>query len=218
MVGLKEDPPRWIRFVLLASLPGFLVSLGTFTRSRQFKPFDIPRGIRRKGPRDARFRQLGLSDNWRLTMAGEASITLVASHGFSSCAGELMRLQPTSIGFGRHGTCLRSCDLRHSPLWTLRRSLGWCRSGYHGLDCDTWPISRGRHPVACLVTWAIVAFDAMFVHIVEHSGRSTARTAGWRSAFVVLLGTTSLVKGIGFGAVLIFSVIGCVLVWHVIRF
>ena len=82
-----------------------------------------------------------------------------------------------------------------------------------------WTVIRGRLAeadilLACLVTWAIVAFDAIFVCTVEHSARSTARTLVWRSAFAVLLGTTALVKGIGFGAVLIFTVIAGVLVWQ----
>jgi 4-amino-4-deoxy-L-arabinose transferase-like glycosyltransferase len=82
-----------------------------------------------------------------------------------------------------------------------------------------WTVIRGRLAeadilLACLVTWTIVAFDAIFVCTVEHSARSITRTPIWRSAFVVLLGTTALVKGIGFGAVLIFSVLIGVLAWQ----
>jgi 4-amino-4-deoxy-L-arabinose transferase-like glycosyltransferase len=82
-----------------------------------------------------------------------------------------------------------------------------------------WTVIRGRLAeadilLACLVTWTIVAFDAIFVCTVEHSARSITRISIWRSAFVVLLGTTALVKGIGFGAVLIFSIITGVLIWQ----
>ena len=45
---------------LAADLPAVFVSPGAFTRSGQFEPFDLPRGIRGAGgTRDARFGQLG---------------------------------------------------------------------------------------------------------------------------------------------------------------
>ena len=71
-----------------------------------------------------------------------------------------------------------------------------------------WTVLRGRLAeadvlLACLITWAIVAFDRM-IEDDDEAG------PGWRRArwaFFVLLGLTSLVKGIGFGAVLILAVV-----------
>jgi 4-amino-4-deoxy-L-arabinose transferase-like glycosyltransferase len=68
-----------------------------------------------------------------------------------------------------------------------------------------WTALRGRLAeadvlLACLIVWAIVAFDRM----VDDDGKTAA---GWRWAFFVLLGLTSLVKGIGFGAVMILAVV-----------
>jgi 4-amino-4-deoxy-L-arabinose transferase-like glycosyltransferase len=78
-----------------------------------------------------------------------------------------------------------------------------------------WTALRGRLAeadvlLACLITWAIVAFDRM----IEDDGETAA---GWRRArwaFFVLLGLTSLVKGIGFGAVLILAVVAVAIVWR----
>ena len=64
--------------------------------------------------------------------------------------------------------------------------------------------------LACLITWAIVAFDRMIAD-------DDATAAGWRRArwaFFVLLGLTSLVKGIGFGAVLILAVVAVAILWR----
>src|SRR5262249_27772113 len=63
---------------------------------------------------------------------------------------------------------------------------------------------------ACLITWAIIAFDRMI-------GDEDRTGAGWRRArwaFFVLLGLTSLVKGIGFGAVLIVAVVAVAVLWR----
>ena len=81
-----------------------------------------------------------------------------------------------------------------------------------------WTVLRGRLAeadmlLACLITWAIVAFDRMR----EEDADPATRSAGWRRArwaFFVLLGTTSLVKGIGFGAVLILSVVAAAMIWR----
>ncbi len=129
-----------------------------------------------------------------------------------------------------------------------------------------WTVLRGRLAeadmlLACLITWAIVAFDRMrddgpepcaktppgapFVRGGDGTGAPPAKGAflsppsegragggssgvstdagpatqstGWRRArwaFFVLLGATSLVKGIGFGAVLILSVVTAALIWR----
>ncbi len=81
-----------------------------------------------------------------------------------------------------------------------------------------WTVLRGRLAeadmlLACLITWAIVAFDRMR----DDPADPDARRAGWswaRWAFFVLLGATSLVKGIGFGAVLILSVVAAAVLWR----
>jgi 4-amino-4-deoxy-L-arabinose transferase-like glycosyltransferase len=78
-----------------------------------------------------------------------------------------------------------------------------------------WTVLRGRLAeadvlLACLITWAIVAFDRM-IEDDDEAG------AGWRRArwaFFVLLGLTSLVKGIGFGAVLILAVVAAAILWR----
>ena len=64
-----------------------------------------------------------------------------------------------------------------------------------------WAVLRGRLAeadmlLACLVTWAIVAFDRMC------DAEADSRGVGWRRALGVLrlAGATSTVKGIGFGA------------------
>jgi 4-amino-4-deoxy-L-arabinose transferase-like glycosyltransferase len=87
-----------------------------------------------------------------------------------------------------------------------------------------WTVTRGRLAEAdillvCLVTWVLIAFDRLLV--VEYSpaasgntDRSGERWRLWRWVFFVLLGTTSLVKGIGFGAALVLSVVGVFFVWQ----
>jgi 4-amino-4-deoxy-L-arabinose transferase-like glycosyltransferase len=86
-----------------------------------------------------------------------------------------------------------------------------------------WTVLRGRLAeadmlLACLITWAIVAFDGILA--VPASGirdGSSRLAAGWRLArwaFFALLCTTTLVKGIGFGAVLILVVVAGALLWQ----
>ncbi len=86
-----------------------------------------------------------------------------------------------------------------------------------------WTVMRGRLAeadilLACLVTWTIVAFDRVLPNAAVQSGGSSGDAAKgwrlWRWAFLVLLGVTALVKGIGFGAVLILLVVAGVLLWQ----
>jgi 4-amino-4-deoxy-L-arabinose transferase-like glycosyltransferase len=86
-----------------------------------------------------------------------------------------------------------------------------------------WSVLRGRLAeadilLACLITWAIVAFDRILAKsVAESCGNPCASTEHWqlwRWAFLVLLGVTALVKGIGFGAVLILTVVAGVLFWQ----
>ncbi len=79
-----------------------------------------------------------------------------------------------------------------------------------------WTAIRGRLAeadmlLACLIAWAIVFFDRMC------DAEADSRAAGWRRArwgFFVLLGATSLVKGIGFGAALILAVMAVAVLWR----
>jgi 4-amino-4-deoxy-L-arabinose transferase-like glycosyltransferase len=86
-----------------------------------------------------------------------------------------------------------------------------------------WTVIRGRLAeadilLACLITWALLSFDQFLadpaVQSGECNGNRVQHWRGWRWAFVVLVGTTSLVKGIGFGAVLVLSVVAGVLLWR----
>jgi 4-amino-4-deoxy-L-arabinose transferase-like glycosyltransferase len=81
-----------------------------------------------------------------------------------------------------------------------------------------WTALRGRLAeadvlLACLITWAMVAFDRM----VEDEPEADPRGKGWRTArwaFFGLLGLTSMVKGIGFGAVLILAAVAVAILWR----
>ena len=86
-----------------------------------------------------------------------------------------------------------------------------------------WTVLRGRLAeadilLACLITWAILAFDQFLAdpdrRSASHTGNSARHWHAWRWIFMVLLGATSLVKGIGFGAVLVLSVVTGVLIWQ----
>ena len=86
-----------------------------------------------------------------------------------------------------------------------------------------WTVIRGRLAeadilLACLITWAIIAFDQLLPNTDLQSGKGLAyHEKNWRLwywTFFVLLGLTSLVKGIGFGAVLILSVVVVALFWQ----
>jgi 4-amino-4-deoxy-L-arabinose transferase-like glycosyltransferase len=85
-----------------------------------------------------------------------------------------------------------------------------------------WTVVRGRLAeadilLASLITWAMFAFDSM-VNLdggeAEESTCMTSRCNAARWAFFVLLGMTSLVKGIGFGAVMILAVVAGILAWQ----
>jgi 4-amino-4-deoxy-L-arabinose transferase-like glycosyltransferase len=87
----------------------------------------------------------------------------------------------------------------------------------------SWTVMRGRLAeadivLACLVTWTIVAFDQLLDGRAEPTAKSTGEwTSPWRRArwlFFALLGVLSLVKGIGFGAVMVLAVAGGVLIWR----
>jgi 4-amino-4-deoxy-L-arabinose transferase-like glycosyltransferase len=86
-----------------------------------------------------------------------------------------------------------------------------------------WTVLRGRLAeadilLACLVVWVLLAFDRLRVHQTPASDRAPPRDTlknwqPWRWLFFGLLGLTALVKGPGFGAVLVLAVIALVLLW-----
>ena len=86
-----------------------------------------------------------------------------------------------------------------------------------------WTVLRGRLAeadilLACLITWTLVAFDQLRAAPVlyrqdQESSQQLDRCKSWRWAFFSLLGSTSLVKGTGFGAALVLSVVTVVLLW-----
>jgi 4-amino-4-deoxy-L-arabinose transferase-like glycosyltransferase len=86
-----------------------------------------------------------------------------------------------------------------------------------------WTAIRGRLAEAdillgCVVVWAIVAFDRLRSTQTSESTVDTDIVTKvwyrWRWIFLILLGISALVKGIGFGAVLILVVVGGILVWE----
>jgi hypothetical protein len=87
-----------------------------------------------------------------------------------------------------------------------------------------WTVIRGRLAeadvlLACVVTWALVAFDCVRCGSAQVDGDVVSRTVScrWRWArwaFFALLGSSALVKGIGFGAVLIGLIACIVLAWE----
>ena len=187
MVGLKEDPPRWITFIsalgvaylaflsALALLPG----LGSSSRLTYHEAF-VAQGAR----------EMLNSGNWGYPTIGglpwleKPPLPWWLVTAFSSCAGEVNETT------ARLPSALAATALVLGIAIFATRHYGLCVGLLAGAAQATtaWTVIRGRLAeadilLACLVTWAIVAFDAMFVHIVEHSGRSTARTPGWRIGF-----------------------------------
>jgi len=87
-----------------------------------------------------------------------------------------------------------------------------------------WTVTRGRLAeadilLACLITWAMVAFDRFCYAGTAAGGNAdpdpgTKRWKAARWAFFALLGLSALVKGVGFGAVLIILVVSIVLLWQ----
>ena len=84
-----------------------------------------------------------------------------------------------------------------------------------------WTVLRGRPAeadvlLAFMITWAIVAFDEIVAAAKPDRDGPGCTGARWRPArwiFFGLLGATSLVKGIGFGAAIILSVVAGMLLW-----
>ena len=106
----------------------------------------------------------------------------------------------------------RRCWSSASPSWprgTTGRRIGLIAGAVQATTA--WTAMRGRLAeadmlLACLITWAIVAFDRLADADASDRGRARWRGRGGRSSCCWAL--TSLVKGIGFGAVLIVAVVG----------
>ena len=86
-----------------------------------------------------------------------------------------------------------------------------------------WTVLRGRLAeadmiLACLVTWAIVAFDGALTgqadDTTDSSFHLTPDWRRWRWVFFTVLGLTALVKGIGFGSVLVLIIVIVFLLWQ----
>jgi 4-amino-4-deoxy-L-arabinose transferase-like glycosyltransferase len=85
-----------------------------------------------------------------------------------------------------------------------------------------WTVLRGRLaeadvPLACMIVWSIVAFDEMLTAAgqgPQSPGHPPPRRQRARWIFFGLLGATSLVKGIGFGAVIVMSIVVTMLIWQ----
>ena len=84
-----------------------------------------------------------------------------------------------------------------------------------------WTVSRGRLAeadvaLACVVTWAVVAFDRLRTGVGPVGWSAEAGStgpAGWRRAFFGLLGLSALSKGVGFGGAMVLSVVALTLLW-----
>jgi len=86
-----------------------------------------------------------------------------------------------------------------------------------------WWIFRGRLAeadimLACLVTWTLVAFDRLRAvptthHAVEEKASAVGQHRFWQYVFFCLLGLGALVKGTGFGAVLVLGTTLTVIIW-----
>jgi 4-amino-4-deoxy-L-arabinose transferase-like glycosyltransferase len=85
-----------------------------------------------------------------------------------------------------------------------------------------WTVLRGRLAeadvlLAFMIVWSIVAFDEMLAAAAERNDRPGGASPRWQRArwiFFGLLGATSLVKGIGFGAVIVMSIVAGMLLWQ----
>jgi 4-amino-4-deoxy-L-arabinose transferase-like glycosyltransferase len=85
-----------------------------------------------------------------------------------------------------------------------------------------WTVFRGRLAesdvlLACLITWSLVAFDELLSAAAEPTANPGGEEPRWRLArwaFFGLLGATSLVKGIGFGAAIVLPIVAGMLLWQ----
>lgn len=87
-----------------------------------------------------------------------------------------------------------------------------------------WTVIRGRLAeadvlLACLVTWVMLALDRLScvspaAAIRANEVKTVHRSYSARWAFFILLGSSALVKGIGFGAMLIALIAVVVVVWQ----
>ena len=152
-------------------------------------------------------------------LVGETSLTILAGCGVGRCTGQVRPIEarlPSSIA--ALGLVLGVSLLathRFGPVTGLLAG---------AIQATTaWAVLRGRLAeadilLACVITWTVVAFDRL-----RAVPGSRADTGGaiqgvyslsfWQWTFFGLLGVLSLIKGIGFGAVLVLSIVLPVVFW-----
>ncbi|MDG3007631.1 ArnT family glycosyltransferase [Paludisphaera mucosa] len=118
-------------------------------------------------------------------------------------------------------SALAATGLALGVAFVARRRFGGTVSLLAGAVQATtaWAVLRGRLAeadvtLACLFVWTMAAFDRIReTDDADGDESDPRRRAAWRWAFFALLGTTSLAKGIGFGAALIAAAAGGTLAW-----
>jgi 4-amino-4-deoxy-L-arabinose transferase-like glycosyltransferase len=134
---------------------------------------------------------------WLVALAGEAAggVTEAAARVPSALAGGLLALGVAIFAARRFGAGvgLLSGLIQATTVWLVLRGR----------------LAEADVPLACLVTWAFVAFDRLRGDEAEPS----AAPWTWRVVFFGLLGVSTLVKGIGFGAALVGASVLLALAW-----
>ena len=135
---------------------------------------------------------------WLAALAGRivGDVTEAAARFPSALAGALLALGVAVFAARRFGAGvgLLSGLIQATTVWLVLRSR----------------LAESDVLLACVLTWAFVAFDRLRGE--EADGAHQGRQA-WRWAFFGLLGTSALVKGIGFGAALAGAAAALTLVW-----
>ena len=209
--GLKTQPGwRGVVFLLALWMLGIGLGLGTAARLTYHEAF-VAQGARE---------------------------IVASGHWWHPTIGGLPWLEKPPLPFWLVAVAGLVCWRDHTSLWRgfpLRLPhWGW----RWGLDCSrpastdprvgiltaavqittAWTILRGRLAeadilLACLITWTLLAFDRLRAAPGSNQqGQDVAYVARWLASlamgFLWPTGRTSLVKGTGFGAVLVLSVVG----------
>ena len=144
MPGARRGGMRLTCLVVLSAL-ALLPGLGSSGRLTYHEAFVA------RGAKILDSGRPGLSDDRRLAMAREASLTLVAGRRLGVLRGRRERDGGTaSFGFRRHRAGPGSRRVGHAPSRTGHRPLGRFRSGDHGLDRHARPTGRGRYSAGML--------------------------------------------------------------------
>jgi 4-amino-4-deoxy-L-arabinose transferase-like glycosyltransferase len=209
-------PPVWLALLFLAVFAALAIGLGLGSSSwLTYHEAFVAQGAR----------EILASGNWSHPAIGglpwlekpPLPFWLVAVSGW--CAGEVTPLAARlPSGFAALGLIFGV------SLLAMHR-YGWLVGTLSGAIQATtaWTVLRGRLAeadilLAGLVTWSLLAFDRMRTirtsdDDLEGDVQAARPTSIWRWVFFGLLGVMSLVKGIGFGAVLVLSVVLLVLIW-----